>query len=432
MSASSSYFTMSPVSLRRALTFALLLDLWQQPTASFSTISSNSNNNNNNHGPHHILLRGPSYSSRLHTTVWATETPRGSDDCSSSVRNTQNSTDSSGNALRNTLRRLAQLSLEDYEWRSSVFDATQADRMVETSLARMRGQDPDYVRPMDATLPGPLGRLELSAVTWLRNVIEEEGRRAQAIVQNDGDLVRPMDTTSSSSSSSFQELGPLGRIEKAVVDFIHRIKYSETERVKAGVLRPKDVDKATRGVLGDLEQEAVRILEEINESERLRAEQSKQRGGALVRPIDVPGPLGDLEKQVSELFRAEQLRSQQKELSGGKVVRPKDAKVRGPLGEAEFQTYQTIKELNAEEMQRLRSIQKVLRENRPMEADRTSPLGVLESVIVGVLSAPKLIVSVIGRVQELLSSEELPVPTDTTLESPENNDSKPKRKDKES
>jgi hypothetical protein len=67
-----------------------------------------------------------------------------------------------------------------------------------------------------------------------------------------------------------------------------------------------------------------------------------------------------------------------------------------------------------------------------MEADRTSPLGVLESVIVGVLSAPKLIVSVIGRVQELLSSEELPVPTDTTLESPENNDSKPKRKDKES
>lgn len=306
-------------------------------------------------------------------------------------------------ALRSTLRSLAELSLADYEWRSSVFKASEADRMVETSIARMRGQDPTYVRPMDADAPGPLGRLERAAVDWLSGVIDEEGRRARAIVSQDGNLVRPM-------ASGRGELGPLGRIEKAVVDFIHCITRSETERVKAGVLRPKDVDADSRGPLGELEQEAVRILDEINQSERLRAAQSKARGGEIVRPIDIPGPLGEFEMKISELFRAEQLRSQQKQWNEGKVVRPKDAKVRGPLGEAELQAYETIKELNAEEMKRLKSIQKVLEQNRPMEANRNSLLGILESVIVGIVRAPRLFMSVVARVQELIQSETLDLP----------------------
>ena len=49
------------------------------------------------------------------------------------------------------LLRLAELSLKDYDWRSSVFKSEEADRKVEESLARMMGDEPAYVRPMDAT-----------------------------------------------------------------------------------------------------------------------------------------------------------------------------------------------------------------------------------------------------------------------------------------
>jgi hypothetical protein len=52
--------------------------------------------------------------------------------------------------LGNALRKLASLSLEDYKWRSSVFKKNEADRRVEESLARMMGEAPAYVRPMDA------------------------------------------------------------------------------------------------------------------------------------------------------------------------------------------------------------------------------------------------------------------------------------------
>ena len=47
--------------------------------------------------------------------------------------------------------RLAQLSLEDYKWRSSLFKTEEADRKVEESLARMMGDEASYVRPMDAS-----------------------------------------------------------------------------------------------------------------------------------------------------------------------------------------------------------------------------------------------------------------------------------------
>lgn len=50
-----------------------------------------------------------------------------------------------------SLLRLAELSLKDYDWRSSIFKSTEADRRVEESLARMMGDEPTYVRPMDAS-----------------------------------------------------------------------------------------------------------------------------------------------------------------------------------------------------------------------------------------------------------------------------------------
>jgi hypothetical protein len=125
----------------------------------------------------------------------------------------------------------------------------------------------------------------------------------------------------------------------------------------------------------------------------------------MVRPIDVPGPLGDLEMAVSELFQAERMRSDERRRSGVKVVRPKDARYRGPLGDAERQAYEAVRLLNREEMNRLESIRRYLSDRRPMEADRDSVWGVLEAVVVGILRAPQLLASVWARVVELLQSE---------------------------
>jgi hypothetical protein len=55
------------------------------------------------------------------------------------------------NSKNEGLLRLAELSLEDYKWRSSVFKSEEADRKVEETLARMMGDEAAYVRPMDAS-----------------------------------------------------------------------------------------------------------------------------------------------------------------------------------------------------------------------------------------------------------------------------------------
>jgi len=56
------------------------------------------------------------------------------------------------------LQRLAALSLEDYKWRSAIFKDRQAERQLDESLARMRGETASYVRPMyaDEKNIGPL------------------------------------------------------------------------------------------------------------------------------------------------------------------------------------------------------------------------------------------------------------------------------------
>ena len=66
-----------------------------------------------------------------------------------------------------------------------------------------------------------------------------------------------------------------------------------------------------------------------------------------------------------------------------------------------------IERLTEEERERLRNIQRVLQEKRPMESERDSPLGLTEAVIVGLLRAPQLLVSVVDRVKELMQSEGL-------------------------
>ena len=77
-----------------------------------------------------------------------------------SQNNESRSPDESKPQTNPGLLRLAELSLKDYDWRSSVFKSKEADRKIEESLARMMGDEPTYVRPMDAREEtiGPLVR----------------------------------------------------------------------------------------------------------------------------------------------------------------------------------------------------------------------------------------------------------------------------------
>lgn len=306
--------------------------------------------------------------------------------------------------IRNVLRRLADLSLRDYQWRSSLFKSTEADRQVEQSLARMMGEaNAPYLRPMDASddQRGPLGQAEREVVTWLAGVIEEEGKRAQRICSSEGELVRPIDLEAAG------EGGPLARSERRVVNFLDRIRQSERERATSRILRPKDLEEAKRGPLGEAEARAVASLEEIAAAERMRARLSQQRGGEVVRPIDVPGPLGEVERKVLEAMAAERQRAKERERNDGRCVRPKDAAIPGPLGAAERKAMDDLNLLRQEEQERLRNIQRVLQEKRPAESDPDSALGLTERFTVGLLKGPRLLGKVAERVVELMSSSKL-------------------------
>ena len=154
---------------------------------------------------------------------------------------------------------------------------------------------------------------------WLTNVIDEVARRAKKIVLLGCMMVRPIEATTPDG-----ELGPLGIIEKKFVDFLDNIRTSERERSRTNTLRPKDLEESKRGPLGEAELAAVAAIREVLDSEKLRMEQSMLRDG-IVRPIDVPGPLGDFEMKVLEVVRAEQQRKLDREENpGALLVRPKD------------------------------------------------------------------------------------------------------------
>ena len=234
------------------------------------------------------------------------------------------------------------------------------------------------------------------------NVIDEEARRAEKIVGQGGALVRPYEATTPEG-----ELGPLGMVEKSFVDFLESIRQSERIRSETKVLRPKDLDESQRGPLGKAELEAVEKINDIFTSEKVRAQQSRRRD-RVVRPIDVPGPLGDFEMAVLGVVKAEQLRKREKEENPGSfALRPKDSKVKGPLGELEQQAVEAVRKLTDEERYRLRSVKRFLDEKRPMEQERMSVLGFAETVIVGIIRAPILMFQIIARVKELLDSEPL-------------------------
>lgn len=324
------------------------------------------------------------------------------------------------------LLRLAELSLKDYDWRSSVFKSKEADRKVEESLARMMGDEPAYVRPMDASEEkiGPLGMLEKSTVDWLRQVFEEEAIRARQIIRMGGMMVRPYEAEAPDG-----ELGPLGFMEKQFVDFLERVRQSERERSRSKTLRPKDLDESMRGPLGEAESKAVTAIREILEAERIRMTQSKLRD-EVVRPIDVPGPIGEFEMMVLEVCEAERQRALDRKRSPEKyLVRPKDASMKGPLGELEEQAVAVVKKLTNEEKERLRNIRRYLDENRPMEQDKNSALGILETIAVGIFRAPILMFQIVMRVKELLQSEPLAPEDAELLERTSNKDKAGTKKD---
>ena len=364
--------------------------------------------------------------------------------------------------------------------------------MMEESMARIRFGDDEihshinYIRPMDAPTLGPLGKLEKYYVTLLYDVFLEEQRRAQRIIAASGKLIRPSkntvvteggrtnsmmttetDTTTTTSSSigtggtgvgatndptntndnTATLLGPLGRFEARVVEFWNSIQQEEMSRVRTKTWRPKDLPQ--RGPLGRLELLTSTILEEVRASELIRAQQAKIRNdGTIVRPIDIPGPLGEIELHVSDIIQEEFRRVREKRRiqkrstndadaddSGSSsttttttdpspfvVLRPKDATNPGPLGVAEATAYAAIQSVSQEEMERLKAIQRTLDEYRPMNHPPVDPLSsssslskrtsssvlyTLETIVVGIVRAPQLLWSVLLRVQELLSSTPL-------------------------
>jgi hypothetical protein len=238
--------------------------------------------------------------------------------------------------------------------------------------------------------------LEKTSVQWLRDVIEEEGIRARKIVEMGGMMVRPIEAKAPDG-----ELGPLGFMEKEFVDFLENVRRSERERSKSKTLRPMEMDESMRGPLGEAEWKAVKAIRKIVDAEKLRITQSRKRD-VIVRPIDVPGPIGELEMKILEVIESERQRA----VDG---VRPMAASKKGPLGELEEQAVAIVEKLTKEEKERLRNINRFLNENRPMEQDEKSFLGILETVAVGIVRAPILIYQIIVRVKELLDSRPLPI-----------------------
>lgn len=307
---------------------------------------------------------------------------------------------------------LADLSLRDYQWRSDIFKSNEAERKLEESLARMMGEETTYIRPMDAgdDKRGPLGQAEKKAVTWLSSVIEEEGSRARLITSLNGTLIRPMEVGDWQSSTAG---GPLASLERAAVSFLTSIKTSENERVINRLLRPMDVSEDKRGPLGEAEAKVVKTLSEIKQSEKMRAQMATFRN-ETVRPMDVPGPLGEAEKLAVDFVVAERKRvlEQKTEFEREKVVvRPRDARLENPLGVLERKFEQSIKKLQVEEEERLKNIKEFMVQNRPMEVNEKSALGLMEAFMVAVLRVPLLILSISDRVWELMQSEKLDLKT---------------------
>ncbi len=174
-------------------------------------------------------------------------------------------------------------------------------------------------------------------------MIEEEAKRAKKIMEAGGEVVRPIDMMmvrkkkiDKEEEDSTVEGGPLAELEQKAVNFLRIVSESELYRTTEGkYCRPMDLEEAKRGPLGEAEAKLVRAFEDITKAEQQRMELSRRRGGEVVRPIDIPGPLGEIEKAVVSIVAAERRRSREGQRRNN-VVRPMDSSLpSNPLGDAE-------------------------------------------------------------------------------------------------
>lgn len=345
------------------------------------------------------------------------------------------------------IKYLAQLSLYDYNWRMNIFQQYEASRSIDTSMASILGENVTYIRPMDAptNIIGPLGQLEYNIVNTLLQIYREEYDRATLMIQQSGKIIRPIERNIyhtnmnrhddahnndsniiqiTNSSSSFitrtdddedswvtTSLGPIGYLEKKVVDFIETIRVSETYRKETKTARPKDImPSSLRGPLGELEYNITSFVQDIYDSEKLRYQLNlnarnnnnikNKKKFISIRPIDIPGPLGELELNVGKVVLAEKKRIAQG--NGNIFMRPKDAIIKGPLGDIENIVSNIIEQFYIEEMERFKSIQIILYNSRPMEQNKQSLLGRIESFMVQIVRGPILLYHVLIRIKELL------------------------------
>jgi hypothetical protein len=275
--------------------------------------------------------------------------------------------------------------------------------------------------------------------------MDAEAIRAQRIV----DSTSPTSPTPSGLDSlgivrPMEAGGPLGEMEEMAVNVYQEIKQAESirsqigrqqilskkkpspgnsgeeEEVNYGIFVPPSmVPSSKMGPLGRMESYLKTTISEIRSAEVIRAKLNVggSAGRRIVRPLDVGGPLGEVERFVSDIQIYEKKRAAEGTQGGDKgdatssgkegggkgrgVVRPMDASVKGPLGEVEEKAVGIVNGIVEEERRRMQN----LIENRPMNRDEKGILGVSEKVGVGIFRAPWLGWKTLERVKELLGRE---------------------------
>mmetsp|Transcript_35182 Transcript_35182/g.112543 ORF Transcript_35182/g.112543 Transcript_35182/m.112543 type:complete len:310 (-) Transcript_35182:152-1081(-) len=243
-------------------------------------------------------------------------------------------------AVKSARVKLAELSLEDVRWRRQAVRATRKVRPLGDSEAVATVEQ--FQRVVSA-------------------ILDEEASRAEQIVLQKGEFVRPM---------SLEMRGPLGELEEKLVGGVPVVEFFRNVRNE------------------------VRL---IVESEKVRATRVKNLGRTRGRPKDAPpSALGRLEKFFDALFREERNRDI--------TQRPIDNPAQGPLAKAEKRAVNLLDTVNSYERRRLDVLLRAGVLRRPMEQPRRSPLGILESLVTGVVRAPLLVAALVDSVKDELES----------------------------
>jgi len=268
----------------------------------------------------------------------------------------------------------------------------------------------------------PLGDPEAVAVVErvrrvLGGVVEEEEFRAEQIVSRGGRAVRPMDAPE-------EARGPLAELEAGLVAVLNDTSLAEAWlagvatrlRAEVSAIVASERARAERGA-------SMRS----SESTLRRGASSSSAGGgqpllpSRVRPIDAPpSALGALEAFVDDIVRearyvlgggASDAAAADRDAAESRrnmiIQRPVDAPAatRGPLAGAERFAAALLDVVWDTETRRLERLQEAGLVRRPMTEEPRTPLGFLESLVVGIVRAPLLLSALVTRVADLVADE---------------------------